>query len=174
MKIKLVVAISALAAIPAPAHAQQGGPQPIIPKPTKADVQNVGLTITTLRTRVCTSDRFGFEHFSVPNSTKQKGKSIAESSLVRQVDSPWRIPHSSPYSPPMRRRCRSTAMRSSAAVTVGPSLMRSAYWRMSGAAGNTNANVRPSRSQKRWCCFGPGIRRQIVGVGENFFLSPLF
>ena len=40
MKLKLVAAISALAAIPALAHAQQGGPQPNIPKPTKADVQN--------------------------------------------------------------------------------------------------------------------------------------
>ena len=36
MKLKLVAAISALA-IPALAHAQQGGPQPSVPKPTKAD-----------------------------------------------------------------------------------------------------------------------------------------
>ena len=41
MKLKLVAAISALAAIPALAHAQQGGPQPNVPKPTKADAQNV-------------------------------------------------------------------------------------------------------------------------------------
>jgi hypothetical protein len=41
MKLKLVAAISALAAIPALAHAQQGGPQPNIPKPTEADAQNV-------------------------------------------------------------------------------------------------------------------------------------
>jgi hypothetical protein len=41
MKLKLVAAISALAAIPALAHAQQGGPQPKVPKPTKADAQNV-------------------------------------------------------------------------------------------------------------------------------------
>jgi hypothetical protein len=41
MKLKLVAAISALATIPALAHAQQGGPQPNIPKPTKADAQNV-------------------------------------------------------------------------------------------------------------------------------------
>jgi hypothetical protein len=39
MKLKLVAAISALA-IPALAHAQQGG-QPKVPKPTKADAQNV-------------------------------------------------------------------------------------------------------------------------------------
>ncbi len=39
MKLKLVAAIFALAAIPALAHAQQRGRQP--PKPTKADAQNV-------------------------------------------------------------------------------------------------------------------------------------
>ena len=47
MKPKLVAAISALAAIPALAHAQQGGPQPNVPKPTKADVQNVVQIVTT-------------------------------------------------------------------------------------------------------------------------------
>jgi hypothetical protein len=47
MKLKLVVAISALAAIPALAHAQQGGPQPNVPKPTKADAQNVVQIVTT-------------------------------------------------------------------------------------------------------------------------------
>ena len=47
MKLKLVAAISALAAIPALAHAQQGGPQPNVPKPTKADVQNVVQIVTT-------------------------------------------------------------------------------------------------------------------------------
>jgi hypothetical protein len=41
MKLKLVAAISALAAIPALAHAQQSGPQPKAPKPTTADAQNV-------------------------------------------------------------------------------------------------------------------------------------
>ncbi len=44
MKLNLVAAISALAAIPALAHAQQGGPQP---KPTKADAQNVVQIITS-------------------------------------------------------------------------------------------------------------------------------
>jgi predicted nuclease with TOPRIM domain len=43
MKLKLVAAISALA-IPALAHAQQGGPQP---KPTKADAQNVVQIVTS-------------------------------------------------------------------------------------------------------------------------------
>jgi len=45
MKLKLVVAISALA-IPALAHAQQSGQQPT-PKPTKADAQNVVQIITS-------------------------------------------------------------------------------------------------------------------------------
>ena len=45
MKPKLVIAISALA-IPALAHAQQSGPQPNVPKPTKADAQNVVQIIT--------------------------------------------------------------------------------------------------------------------------------
>jgi hypothetical protein len=47
MKLKLVAAISALVAIPALAHAQQGGPQPNVPKPTNADVQNVVQIVTT-------------------------------------------------------------------------------------------------------------------------------
>ena len=44
MKLKVIAAISALAAIPALAHAQQGGPQP---KPTTADAQNVVQIITS-------------------------------------------------------------------------------------------------------------------------------
>ena len=44
MKLKLVAAISALAAIPALAHAQHSGPQP---KPTTADAQNVVQIITS-------------------------------------------------------------------------------------------------------------------------------
>jgi hypothetical protein len=46
MKLKLVAAISALA-IPALAHAQQGGPQPKVAKPTKADAQNVVQIVTS-------------------------------------------------------------------------------------------------------------------------------
>ena len=46
MKLKLVAAVSALA-IPALAHAQQGGPGPNAPKPTKADAQKVVQIITS-------------------------------------------------------------------------------------------------------------------------------
>jgi len=47
MKLKLVAAISAFAAIPALAHAEQGGPPRGAPKPTKADAQNVVQMITS-------------------------------------------------------------------------------------------------------------------------------
>ena len=46
MRLNLVAAISALA-IPALAHAQQSGPQPNAPKPTKADAQKVVQIITS-------------------------------------------------------------------------------------------------------------------------------
>jgi hypothetical protein len=47
MKLSLVVTISGLVAMPVFAYAQQGGPQPNAPKPTKADVQNVVQIVTT-------------------------------------------------------------------------------------------------------------------------------
>ena len=47
MNLKLVAVISALAAIPALAHAQQGGPQSSVSKPTKAEAQNVVQMITS-------------------------------------------------------------------------------------------------------------------------------
>ena len=46
MKLKLVAAISALAAISL-AHAQQAPPPPNVPKPTKADAQNVVQIVTS-------------------------------------------------------------------------------------------------------------------------------
>ena len=46
MKLRLVAAISAFAAIPALAHAQQGPPSNV-PKPTKADAQNLVQIITS-------------------------------------------------------------------------------------------------------------------------------
>src|SRR4029077_11149770 len=46
MKLKLVAAISVLP-IPALAPAQQGGRQPKVPKPTKADAQNVVQIVTS-------------------------------------------------------------------------------------------------------------------------------
>ena len=46
MKLKLVAVVSALA-IPALAHAELSGPQPAVPKPTKADAQKVVQIITS-------------------------------------------------------------------------------------------------------------------------------
>ena len=47
MKLKLVAAISGLVAMSALAQAQQGSPQPNVPKPTKADAQNVVQIVTS-------------------------------------------------------------------------------------------------------------------------------
>jgi hypothetical protein len=47
MKLKLVAAISALVAIPALTHAQQGGSPPSVPKPTKVDVERVVQIVTS-------------------------------------------------------------------------------------------------------------------------------
>jgi hypothetical protein len=46
MKLKLVAAVAAVAALPIFAYAQQSGPQPKVPKSTKADAQNVVQIIT--------------------------------------------------------------------------------------------------------------------------------
>ena len=46
MNLRLVAAICALVAMPVLVHAQQGGPRPNVPKPTKADVQKVVQIIT--------------------------------------------------------------------------------------------------------------------------------
>jgi len=46
MRLRLVVVITALVALPVLAHAQQGGPPSNAPKPTKADVQKVVQIIT--------------------------------------------------------------------------------------------------------------------------------
>jgi hypothetical protein len=47
MKLKLAATIPALVAAPALVLAQQGGPPPIRPKPTKADIQKVIQIITS-------------------------------------------------------------------------------------------------------------------------------
>jgi hypothetical protein len=51
MKLTLVVVLSALVALPALAQAQQGGPPPSAPKPTKADVQKVVQIISSDKTK---------------------------------------------------------------------------------------------------------------------------
>jgi hypothetical protein len=82
MKLKLVVAISALAAIQALAHAQQSGP-PNVPKPTKADAQNVVQIITSDKAKTqAYCDLTKFEEVS----SKQFGKRRTVEMLTKQAE----------------------------------------------------------------------------------------
>ena len=71
MKLKLVVAISALA-IPALAHAEQSGPQPTVPKPTKADAENV--------VQIITSDKMKTQAYCDLTELEDQVKAAAEKS----------------------------------------------------------------------------------------------
>jgi mevalonate kinase len=51
MELKLVLAISALAAMPALAQAQQGGRPPNVPMPTKAEIQKVIQIVSSDKTK---------------------------------------------------------------------------------------------------------------------------
>ena len=85
MKLKLVAAISALAAIPALAHAQQGGPQPNIPKPTKADVQNVVQIISNDKAKTqayCNLSKL----YDQLEAAEQKNDSDTTQALTKQAD----------------------------------------------------------------------------------------
>ena len=84
MKLKLVAAISALA-IPALAHAQQGGPQPTIPKPTKTDVQNVVQIVTTDKVKTqayCDLTKL----YNQIEAAEQKEDSDTIQTLTKQAD----------------------------------------------------------------------------------------
>ncbi len=75
MKLKLIVAISALAAIPALAHAQQGGRQPKVPKPTKADAQSVVQIITSDKVKMqayCDLTKLEGQVKALPQNTDTK------------------------------------------------------------------------------------------------------
>jgi len=83
MKLKLAAAISVLA-IPALAHAQQSGPQPKVPKPTKADVQNVVQIVTTDKVKTqayCDLNKL-FDRIQV---AKQKNDSNTIQALGKQL-----------------------------------------------------------------------------------------
>jgi hypothetical protein len=85
MKLKLVAAISALATIPALAHAQQGGPQPKIPKPTKADAQNVVQIVTTDKVKTqayCDLTKL----YDQIEAAEQKTNSDTIQALTKQAD----------------------------------------------------------------------------------------
>jgi mevalonate kinase len=77
MKLKLVAAISALA-IPALAHAQQGGPQPDIPKPTKADAQNV--------VQIVTSDKVKTQAYCDLNKLEDEVKAAAQKNDTKTLE----------------------------------------------------------------------------------------
>jgi hypothetical protein len=76
MKLKLVAAISALA-IPALAHAQQGGP-PKVPKPTKADVQNV--------VQIVTSDKVKMQAYCDLTKLEDQVKAAAQKNDTRALE----------------------------------------------------------------------------------------
>jgi hypothetical protein len=83
MKLKLVAAISALAIPALVAHAQQGGPQPKAPKPTKADAQNVVQIITN--DKVKTQAYCDFT--KLENQVEQKNDTKTLEALSRQAES---------------------------------------------------------------------------------------
>jgi len=75
MKLKLVAAISALA-IPALAHAQQSSPQPNVPKPTRADAQNV--------VQIITSDKVKTQAYCDFTSSKSRSKRLMKRKMPRR------------------------------------------------------------------------------------------
>ena len=77
MKLKLVAAISALAT-PALAHAQQSGPQPNAPKPTKADAQNV--------VHIITSDKVKTQAYCDLNKLYHQLKTVQQKTDTKTVE----------------------------------------------------------------------------------------
>ena len=77
MKPKLVAAISALA-IPALAHAQQSGPQPKAPKPTKADAQNV--------VQIITSDKVKTQAYCDLTKLEEQVKAVQKNTDTKTVE----------------------------------------------------------------------------------------
>jgi len=78
MKLKLVAAIAALAAIPALAHAQRGGPQPNVPKPTKVDAQNV--------VQIVTSDKVKTQAYCDLNKLYDQVKAVRQNTDAKTVE----------------------------------------------------------------------------------------
>jgi hypothetical protein len=85
MKLKLVAAFFVLAAIPALAHAQQGGPQPNVPKPTKADAQNVVQIVTNDKAKTqayCDLTKL----YDQVEAAQQKNDTTAAATLTKDAD----------------------------------------------------------------------------------------
>jgi hypothetical protein len=85
MKLKLVLAISALVAMPAFAQPQQGGPPPNAPKPTLAQVQKVIQIITGDKVKTeqyCEVEKLAWQIAEAEQ--KQDTKRVEE--LTKQAD----------------------------------------------------------------------------------------
>jgi len=85
LRLKLVAAICALVATQAVAHAQQGGPPPSTPKPTKGDVQKVVQIITSDKTKTqvyCDLDKV-YDQMQVAD---EKNDSKTVETLGKQAD----------------------------------------------------------------------------------------
>jgi ABC-type transporter Mla subunit MlaD len=85
MKLKLVLAISALVAMPAFAQPQQGGPPPNAPKPTLAQVQKVIQIITGDKVKTeqyCDVEKLAWQIAEAEQ--KQDTKRVEE--LTKQAD----------------------------------------------------------------------------------------
>jgi hypothetical protein len=84
MKLRLV-AISALVVIPVIVHAQQGGPPPNVPKPTRADVQKVVQILTRDKAKIqayCDLTKL----YAQMGAAEQKNDSKTVEALGRQAD----------------------------------------------------------------------------------------
>ena len=78
MKLRLVATISALVAIPALAHAQQSGPQPNAPKPTRADIQNV--------VQIVTSDKVKTQAYCDLTKLEDRVKAVQQNTDTKTVE----------------------------------------------------------------------------------------
>src|SRR5215469_9311883 len=78
MKLKLVAAISGLVAVSALAQAQQGSPQPNVPKPTKADAQKV--------VQIITSDKVKTQAYCDLNKLYDQPKAVHQKTDTRTVE----------------------------------------------------------------------------------------
>jgi hypothetical protein len=85
MKLRLVAVISALAAVPMLAHAQQGGPPSNAPKPTKADAQKVVQIITSDKAKTQTYCDMS-KLFDQMQAADKKNDSKTVETLGKQAD----------------------------------------------------------------------------------------
>jgi hypothetical protein len=85
MKFRLVAVITALAAVPMLAHAQQGGPPSNAPKPTKADAQKVVQIITSDKAKAQTYCDMS-KLFDQMQAADQKNDSKTVETLGKQAD----------------------------------------------------------------------------------------